>query len=373
MKLTITASVLFFCCFSFSAVAQSEIASFESLAPIAVVNELIAETMPTQSCHASTIAETTAGTLVTAWFGGTQEGDPDVGIWFARQEKDGAWSAPIEVARGSDAEGKQLPCWNPVLYQWKDGPLVLFFKVGANVPRWHGEMLVSHDDGRTWGEREVLPEFFVGPVKNKPIQLADGTLLAGSSIEGGSVDFWRIHVERCPAFGATWSRTAALHTAEEGEAIQPSILTYGDDKLQMICRTRNGTSGSLWQIWSEDGGATWGSLEPLALPNPNSGTDAVTLADSRQLLVYNHTNRHNGDRGFLNVAISDNGRDWSAVCVLENTSGGEFSYPAVIQSSDGRVHITYTWQRKKVKHVVLAPSKFAPVKIENAVWPASVQ
>lgn len=334
-----------------------------------VTREAIYESAPFPSCHASTIAETPDGTLVAAWFGGTNEGEPDVGIWLARKEKGGDWSAPVQVAAGADADGKPLPCWNPVLFQWKEGPLALYFKVGPNVPLWHGEMIVSRDGGKTWGEREVLPEFFVGPVKNKPIQLADGTLLAGSSIEEGSADFWRIHVERQPAWGATWSRTAALHTQSEGEAIQPSILTYPDHRLQMICRTRDGKNGTLWQIWSDDDGETWGRLEPLPLPNPNSGTDAVTLADGRQLLVYNHTNRATGGRGFLNVAVSENGRDWSAVTVLENSAGGEFSYPAVIQTADGMVHITYTWHRKRIHHVALDPAKFAPVEIKDGVWP----
>lgn len=338
-----------------------------------VLSEFIYDTAPFASCHASTIAETPDGALVAAWFAGSREGAPDVGIWVACREKNGAWSEPVEVAQGVGDDGNKVPCWNPVLYQWRDGPLVLYFKVGPNVPLWHGETLVSRNGGKSWGERKRLPEFFVGPVKNKPIQLADGTLLAGSSIEGGSVDFWRIHVERQPSFGATWSRTAELHTPEEGEAIQPSILTYPDGSLQMICRTRNGRSGSLWQIWSADNGQTWGTLQPLDLPNPNSGTDAATLADGRQLLVYNHTNRETGGRGFLNVAVSEDGCHWSAVCVLENAAGGEFSYPAVIQSADGFVHITYTWRREKIKHVVLDPARFVPAEIKSAVWPKAAK
>ena len=376
--LRILGTVFAICVFSVTLLCAAEPASDsalpESLQSVLVSREFLYESAPFPSCHASTIAETPDGTLVAAWFGGTRESAPDVGIWSARKEKGGAWSAPVEVASASDEKGG-IPCWNPVLFQWKEGPLVLFYKVSRTIPTWHGKMLVSHDGGKTWGEKSRLPEHFIGPVKNKPIQLADGTLLAGSSEEEKrspdvAADYWRIHVERQPSFGSTWSRTEALNQPEEGEAIQPSILTYADGRLQIICRTRNGQSGSLWQIWSNDNGQTWGKLEPLGLPNPNSGTDAVTLADGRQLLVYNHTNRETGGRGFLNVAVSENGRDWSAVCVLEHTPDGEFSYPAVIQSANGLVQITYTWRREKIRHVTLDPSKFTPVAIQNGAWPS---
>jgi predicted neuraminidase len=111
------------------------------------------------------------------------------------------------------------------------------------------------------------------------------------------------------------------------------------------------------ESWSSDGGSTWSEVAGTKLPNPNSGTDAVTLADGRQLLVYNHTTRQ-GDfpsgRNMLNVAISKDGKDWKPVLTLERERG-EFSYPAVIQTSDGKVQITYTYQRQSVKHVVLDP------------------
>ncbi len=98
--------------------------------------------------------------------------------------------------------------------------------------------------------------------------------------------------------------------------------------------------------------ATW-------LPNPNAGTDAVTLKDGRQLLVYNHTLR-SGDfpavRNMLNVAVSYDGIEWIVVMTLERKKD-EFSYPAVIQASDGMVHITYTFMRKTIKHVVVDPEK----------------
>ncbi len=100
-------------------------------------------------------------------------------------------------------------------------------------------------------------------------------------------------------------------------------------------------------------------MTATGLPNPNAGADAVTLSDGRQLLVYNHTHQ-NGDfprsREMLNVAVSKNGAEWKTVMTLERQEG-EYSYPSVIQTSDGLVHITYTFRRESVKHVVLDPAK----------------
>ena len=114
--------------------------------------------------------------------------------------------------------------------------------------------------------------------------------------------------------------------------------------------------------WSADSGKTWSGLAATELPNPNSGTDAVTLKDGRQLIVYNHSGHRpdepgKGNRWPLDVAISSDGLLWKHIVTLEAepmVSG--YSYPAVIQTSDGLVHITYTWGRKKIKHVILKPS-----------------
>ena len=73
------------------------------------------------------------------------------------------------------------------------------------------------------------------------------------------------------------------------------------------------------------------------------------------MLVYNHSRT---GRTPLNVALSEDGRHWAALAVLEDDPG-EYSYPAVIQTSDGLVHVTYTWRRQRVKHVVVDPAKLA--------------
>jgi predicted neuraminidase len=101
-------------------------------------------------------------------------------------------------------------------------------------------------------------------------------------------------------------------------------------------------------------------MTEIDLPNNNSGIDAVTLADGRHLLIYNHLGSGRtgwGRRGMLNLAISDDGLTWKKVGVLEQEARAEFSYPAIIQTTDGKVHATWTWKRKKIKHAVIDPAK----------------
>lgn len=320
--------------------------------PKMVRSEFIYDQGPYPSVHASTIAEAGEG-LVAAWFGGTAERNPDVGIWVSRQV-DGKWTEGVEAATGLQRDGKRHPTWNPVLFQPKDGPLMLFYKVGPSPSTWWGELKTSDDGGATWSEARKLPEGIYGPIKNKPVQLGNGDLLCPTSHESDERrGEWAIYFERTGDLGKTWKRTKLLHDGVKISAIQPSILDLGKGRLKAVGRTRQ---GRIFEIESPDEGRTWGDISLSRLPNPNSGTDAVTLADGRHLLVYNHTQK---GRSPLNVAISDDGRNWQSVLVLEKEKGKEFSYPAVIQTKDGAVHITYTWQRKKVKHVVIDPGKIA--------------
>ncbi|MDF1815441.1 MAG: exo-alpha-sialidase [Verrucomicrobiales bacterium] len=310
---------------------------------------------PTPQCHASTIVDTPTG-LVAAWFGGTKERHDDVGIRVSRFV-DGHWTKSVEVADGSEDEDRDYPCWNPVLFQPKDGPLLLFYKVGPSAAGWWGAMMSSDDGGITWRDRHKLGEGslgpIAGPIKNKPIQLEDGAILCPTSTE---FDNWRVHFEVTRDYGKTWQIIGPINDGTRFNAIQPSVLTHSDGRLQILCRTKESVVG---QSWSKDGGKTWSEMTGTILPNPNSGTDAVTLKDGRQLLVYNHTVRRGpfpANRNMLNVAVSTDGEVWEPVLTLEREAKSEFSYPAVIQSADGKIHITYTWKRRSIKHTVLDPS-----------------
>ena len=325
--------------------------------PAVIESEFIFESAPFAQCHASTVVET-EGALLAAWFGGPHEKHPEVGIWIARREGD-AWSRPDEVATGRQPDGRRLPCWNPVLFQPRTGPLLLFYKVGPSPDTWWGMLMRSNDGGRTWSAPERLPDGILGPIKNKPVQLPNGDLLAPSSSEHAG---WRVHFERSSDLAKTWRATPPLNDGESIAAIQPSILRHKDGALQAVGRTRQ---GRIFSIGSRDDGLTWDRMRLTDLPNPSSGTDALTLQDGRHLLVYNHTSK---GRTPLNVAISEDGIRWHAAAVLENVPG-EYSYPAVIQTRDGRVHITYTWRRTRVRHAVLDVSRCELRPIVEGRWP----
>jgi predicted neuraminidase len=316
--------------------------------------EFVFETAPFASAHASTLVETKDG-LAVAWFGGTQEGAADVGIWLSRRVN-GAWTPPIEIATGGQPDGRRYPCWNPVLFYGRAGMLMLFYKVGPSPQGWWGMVRTSADEGRTWSESRRLPDGILGPIKNKPVLLPDGTLIAPSSTESPQrPSAWRVHFERSTDAGLTWTVAAPTAAADGNEidAIQPSILVHPGGKLQALGRTR---SGRVFETWSSDEGRTWTPLALTSLPNPNAGIDAVALRGGRHLIVYNHTTQ---GRSPLNVSVSRDGTAWDAALVLESEPG-EYSYPAVIQSSDGHVHVTYTWKRQRIKHVEIDPARLKP-------------
>jgi predicted neuraminidase len=208
----------------------------------------------------------------------------------------------------------------------------------------------SRDGGRSWSEAELLPAGVLGPIKNKPIAGARGEIVAGSSVE--SYRAWTSWVEISPDGGRTWTRHGPIVVPGVPKGnIQPSLWRCGDGRLRMVVRTTERV-GRVCLAESKDDGRTWSAARATSLPNPNAGLDAVKLADGRVLLVYNHTPE---GRTPLSVAVStDDGDTWVPRLSLEDAPG-EYSYPAVIQARDGRVHVTYTWRRERIKHAVLSP------------------
>jgi len=331
-----------------------------------LVDEFIFESATFPESHAATIAETPEG-LVASWFGGTKERNPDVEIWVSRREGN-AWTKPVSVANGIINDTLRYACWNPVLFYAPNKELLLFFKIGPNVAGWTGWLVRSKDNGKTWSKREALPEGFLGPIKNKPVMVNDVMLNPSSTEKNG----WKAHIEYTSDFGKTWTKSEAINDPKKLEAIQPSILQYKDGRLQILCRSRNTTIN---ESWSNDGGKTWSEMKASPMPNGNSGTDAVTLKDGRQLLVYNHVlpdstwKNGKGPRTPLNVAVSNDGKKWYASAILEDSPISQYSYPSVIQSADGMVHIVYTWRRQKIKYVKIDPSKLVLKEIVNKKWP----
>ena len=335
-------------------------AAVESARSPVLLSEFVYTRAPYPQAHASTLVELADGTLAAAWFGGSGESRPDVRIWFARRGATG-WETPVAVADGITADGR-FPTWNSVLFQPAAGDLQLFYKIGPNPREWWGMVLTSRDGGRRWSTPRRLPDGMLGPIKNKPVVAADGSWLAPSSREEGTAEDnrWSIRIERSTDRGVHWQVGDAIASPMHIEAIQPSILVHRDGRLELVARTRQ---GALAMSWSRDSGRSWSPLAAIDLPNPNAGTDAVTLRDGRQLIVYNHSAHApdrpgDGPRWPLNIGLSDDGVRWRNVLTLESKPLPDgYAYPAVIQTRDGLVHVTYTYNRVRIRHVVIDPTR----------------
>ena len=309
----------------------------------------------TPSCHAATLVETAGGDVLAAWFGGTRESNPDVDIFLARFNGQ-AWGAPQKMA---SQEG--IPLWNPVLFRSAEGVLWLFYKVGPTIPAWTGCYRVSRDDGLTWEPPAALPAGLLGPAKNKPITLKNGTILCPTSAE--TWRSWSTWVELSRDGGLNWTRHGPIlappssasanstpFSADYRGVIQPSVWEVSPNRLRMVMRATRSV-GWVCTCDSEDGGQTWTPARLSSVPNPNSGIDAVRLAGGRVVLACNPV--HEGRSPLSLLVSNDNGETWPERVDLED-GPGEYSYPSIIQSRDGKIHLVYTWRRETIRHVILA-------------------
>ena len=330
--------------------------------PQVVCDEFLYKTASFPECHSASIVETKKGDLVATYFGGTKERNPDVCIWVSRKPKGSKdWTAPVKVADGvgvingnqlSNEPGQREACWNPVLFETPKGGLQLYFKIGPNVAGWKGWRVTSKDGGKTWSRREKLPDDIYGPIKNKPV-LVGNRLIAPTSDERNG---WKIYFELSDDMGKTWRRSAFVEADAGVKAIQPTIIQLPDGRLQALCRTR---SRHIGVTYSSDNGETWSKLQLIDTPNNNSGIDAVTLQDGTYAMICNdwpiEPTKEKGARTPLSILRSTDGIHWNHWITLEDSPILQYSYPSIIQSRDGHIHVVYTWRRQRIKHVELIP------------------
>jgi predicted neuraminidase len=332
-----------------------------SLSIAAPVREFIFTNAPFEACHASTIAHLPTGDLLTAWFGGSGEGNPDVAIWSSRRTPAG-WAAPVELVREP-----AIASYNPVLFRTRDGVLWLYYKFGPHPTSWTAGRRASRDNGATWSPVEHLPAGLLGPIRAKPLVLPDGAIVSGSSVE--SFQSWACWIERSSDNGKTWSKIGPITVPQQKKAaprsvdqstavkelfdedqtegiIQPSVIQLGGSHLRFYARS-TARIGRVCVADSSDLGKTWTHARPIDVPNPNSAIDAVKLTDGRVILIYNNSQT---SRTPLNLAVSKDGEHFRMFFTLESEPG-EFSYPAMIVGRDGNLHITYTWKRRRIRYV----------------------
>ncbi len=299
------------------------------------------------SCHASTIVELPDGGLMVAWYAGSEEGAKDVAVLMSRWEADSPkWSKPVVLA---DTPGK--PEGNPVLWVTPENQLRLYYMTmeGDGWETCQMKAIHSDDLGKTWSEPILLEDELGFMLRNKPILLMNGDIILPIYDERKWASLFWISSDN----GQTWQATENL-LSEPGN-IQPTVIQQADGSLFSLMRTGK-RGGRLWSATSPDNGRTWTVPVQSQLRNPNAACDMVKLENGLVVLVFNDTQQ---ERENLNVAISkDEGKTWQANLFLENQSDKEFSYPAIIQTRDGKIHITYTYLRTHIKHVVFTPENF---------------
>lgn len=314
---------------------------------------------PFAQCHASTVVRVPEGGFLVAWFAGTRESTEDVAIWSAARNAEGEWSAPRVLA-----DTGPVAHWNPVLFALdaEGRELVLHFKVGARIRHWETWVQFSRDGGATWSTPSPLvpgDRGGRGAVRCKPIRLASGEWIAGASRERWRR--WDAFFDRSPDGVHDWRATrdvAIDHFRFGGKGlIQPTLWTSGADAVHALFRS---TDGFIHRADSADGGRSWTRPRALPIPNNNSGIDAVRLPDGRVVLACNPVPGNWAERTPLSLLVSnDGGETWHGRLDVE-TAPGEYSYPALIETTAG-VALTYTWNRRRIAFAEIAANELPDV------------
>jgi predicted neuraminidase len=349
--------------------------------------------------HSSSIVECPNGDLLCAWFHGSGERDsPDVEIQGARLKRGASsWSEVFPMA-----DTPNLPDCNPVLFIGPQQDLWLFW-IAVPAERWEDSLLrfrrarqYAADGPPKWdwqddlllepGDRfaeEMADKFHALrptlPGLNDPRGRMIGETMARLESEAWDKSkrqrgwMTRCHLTVLPSGrillplysdgylaclmaisddqGKSWRTSGPIIGAGLN---QPSVVRRRDGALLAYMREEGEIKRRVLLSQSNDDGETWSLAAPTEFPNPNSSLEVVVLRDGRWVMIYNDTE---DDRYSLALSLSeDEGRTWPWKRHLEYTPGGRFHYPSIIQTRDGQVHATYTYQQgpdtdKSIKHV----------------------
>jgi len=299
-------------------------------------------------CHGSTITELENGDLFAAWYEGSYETASDVVIAGARRRAGAAgWDAVQTLAATPGrSEG------NPVLFAPPGGVLWLFYATMIE-PTWDKCVLkykTSRDNGLTWSDPVVLRAQLGWLYRNKAIVLSTGRYVLPIYDEAKLHSMMLLSDDH----GRTWRASGPILSSPAN--IHPTVVELADGSL--LCYARYFASGlghivsgrgHIWQARSTDGGETWSPATLTAIKNPNSGIDLTRLASGALALAFNDSY---DKRTPLNLALStDEGRTWPHQKAVE-TRPGAFAYPWLIQTRDGLLHLTFSYNYQTIKHVV---------------------
>ncbi len=266
-------------------------------------------------------------------------------LFLSRRKKGSRfWSKPEIIVR---SPGK--PPGNAILFTDKRNRIWLVWgRMDGTQPMLRGTgwdqcrlfYRTSDDNAATWTKDEPFYHDTLGWLpRNLTLPLADGALILPLSDElhghGVDLSFFLSTKDN----GATWTQSGIMRGGE-----QPTFIERSDGSLVAFLRTRP----NILQSESKDGGKTWSEPHPTQFKNPDAGISVRRLKNGHVILVFNN---QDNSRTPLHIALStDEGRTWSEPLRLE-TNPGEYSYPSVLQTSDGTIHIIYTFRRYSIKHL----------------------
>jgi predicted neuraminidase len=318
--------------------------------------QLINPDSPLAVSHVVSLCELPDGGLAAVWYAGSREGARDVAIFLSTQAQGQTnWAAPRAImtpARAASELHRGIrKVGNPLIFADAAGQLLLLY-VTILAGGWSGSSLnltTSADGGLSWSpsRRLTLSPFFniSELVRNRPAQLADGSWM---------VPIYHECIGKFPEL--LWLRNAGndllatkARIAGGRSGFQPALVPLAINSA-LACLRDCGPRRRISVARTDDAGRTWSSPDALDLPNPDSGLSALRLTDGRLLLAFNDSavSREN-----LRLALSaDEGKSWRRVATFAEERGAEFSYPFLLQTRDGKVHLVYTWKRKAIKQVV---------------------
>jgi predicted neuraminidase len=353
--------------------------------------------------HAANLMPLPDGSLGCVWFGGTQEGVPDISAYFSRLESGSdVWSAPMRLS-DDPTRSEQ----NPLLFPAPDGTLWLIWtaQISGNQDTALVRYRVSEDNGRSWGPIATL---FDAP--------ATGGIFMRQPVVVLDNGDWLLPVWYCKSTpGKKWvgdqDTAGVMISTDQGRTwrenelpdslgcVHMSIVDLHDGTLAAFFRSR--WADNVYVSRSGDRGRSWTAPAPTALPNNNSSIQVTRLANGHLAMVYNHSSAADATerrvslyddieddtddgkvvaaidptrrstfwgvpRAPMTLAISqDGGHTWphrrnievgDGYCMTNNSREGlnrEFSYPSIVQTPDGALHVAFTYFRQAIKYVRL--------------------
>jgi predicted neuraminidase len=316
--------------------------------------EFVSEKLPKIApfSHASTLAELADGRIALAWYAGSAEGSTDAAILFSTRDANG-WSPPrVIVTRAETAAATGMvvrKIGNPVLHA--NGNRLQLWYVTVSVGGWSGAAIshkTSGDGGLTWSAAVKLttsPLFNMGTlVRTSPVAMRDGGLglPAYHEMFGQHGEWLRIGPR-----GRVLGKVRI-----PGAGLQPAVAAIDGKEALMVARSAARANGVIMADATVDGGATWRRAAPLPIANDNTSLDLLRLQSGRLLLAANGVRGR--DRSVLQLFLSDDkGATWKESRVIEDDPdvNAEYSYPALLQTADGRIHLTYSFRSKVIAHV----------------------